>query len=354
MSMKKAIAIFVSLAAVAVLFLLRGGDAGISPLPDEQVELTKVLEGTTFKVMLDGKVYRVDEPAGLWHYHDTVYDPVAMEAAFQREGDAIFRCDPESSQRFPVRRQFREDFEGLAIGRDGLRQLIGPDRGWGSITLQSPKSPTVEDYVALRARIMDQGADFEDALVAPDDQRSHGGTMSLLCRASPRPSHMITCKSSISTPLIYFRKGDDFWLRGWFYAESSRPSSLMDLECEWLQYHGGIRLFINEDGFLLVELKALDKPKYQQSPSAATQFPLNQWVEVQVHFHLSDDDQGVIQLWQDHKLLIDTRGVTLPLPRIIYSSLEIGISSHSYGDKEAVLWVDDLEVSNRPLEHSSE
>lgn len=71
-------------------------------------------------------------------------------------------------------------------------------------------------------------------------------------------------------------------------------------------------------------------------------------------FHLSDDEQGVIQLWQDHKLLIDTRGVTLPLPRIIYSSLEIGISSHSYGDKEAVLWVDDIEVSDQPLEQSSE
>lgn len=82
MFMKKAV-IFASLAAVAVLFLLRGGDAGISPLPDEQVELTKVLEGTTFKVMLDGKVYRVEEPTGLWHYHDTVYDPVAMETAYR-------------------------------------------------------------------------------------------------------------------------------------------------------------------------------------------------------------------------------------------------------------------------------
>jgi hypothetical protein len=197
--MKRAIVIFVTLAAVAVLFLLRGGNAGISPLLDEQVEVTKVVEGTTYKVMLDGKVYRVDEPTGLWHYHDTVYDPVAMDAAYQREGDAIFRCDPESSQRFPVRRQFREDFERLSAGRDGLRQLIGPDRGWGSMTLQSPKSPTVEDYVALRTRIMDQGADFEDAVVAPDGQRFHGGTMSLLCRAPPRPSHMITCKSSIDS-----------------------------------------------------------------------------------------------------------------------------------------------------------
>ncbi len=354
MLMKKAIVIVFSLAVVVMLFLWLGGDAAISALPDEQVDVTRVIEGMTFKVMLDGKVYRVDEPTGLWHYHDTVYDPVAMEAAYVREGDVVYRCDPESSQRFEVLQQFREDFEKLSSGRDGLRQLIGPDRGWGSVTLQSPQSPTVEDYVALRTRILDQGADFADAVVAPDDQRFHGGATSLLCRAAPRPSHMITCKSSLSTPLIYFRKGDDFWFRGWFYSESSRPSSLMDLECEWLQHHGGIRVFIDEAGFLLVELKALDKPKYQQSGSAAAAFPMNQWVEVRVHFHLADDDQGVIQLWQNNQLLIDTRGVTLPLPRIIYSSLEIGISSHSYGDKEAVLWVDDIEVSDRPFEQPPE
>ncbi len=347
--MKKVIVIVVGLAIVGAIFLLFGGDPGISALPEEEVDVTKVVEGLTFKVMLDGKVYRVEDQTGLWHYHDTVYDPVAMEAAFQREGETVYRCDPESSQRLAVRRQFREDFEGLSLGSAGLRQLIGPDRGWGSLTLQSPISPSVQDYVALRARILDQGAEFEDAVVAPDDRRFHGGKMSLSCRAPAKPSHMITCKSSISTPLMYFRKDDDFWFRGWFYAESSRPSSLMDLECEWLQHHGGIRVFIDEEGFLLVELKALDKPKYRQSANVATPFPMNQWVQVQCHFHLSDDERGVIQLWQDNHLLIDTHGVTLPLPRVIYSSLEIGISSHSYGDKEAVLSVDDIEVSDRPF-----
>ena len=344
------IVIVMSLAIVSTVFLLSRRDSGISALPDKEVELTRVLEGITFKVMLDGKVYRVDEETGLWHYHDTVYDPVAMEAAYQREGDIVYRHDPESGQRFAVRRQFREDFEGLPIGSAGLRSLIGPDRGWGSVTLQSPRSPSVEDYVDLRTRILDQSADFADAVVAPNRQRFHSGSTSLLCRAPPRPSHMITCKSSLSTPLICFRKGDDFWFQAWFYCESSRPSSLMDLECEWLQHHGGIRAFLDEKGFLLVELKALNKPKYRQPVDSAVLFPLNEWTEVRIHLYLSDDDQGRIQLWQNSQLLIDASGPTLPLPRVIYSSLEIGISSHSYGDREAVLWVDDVVVSDQSPE----
>jgi hypothetical protein len=347
--MKKVILIAICLALVIAGLLVRHGSSGIAALPEEQVELTKVLEGMTFKVMLDGRVYRVDERIGRWHYHETVYDPVAMEASYLTEGNTVYRLDADIGQRFQVRRQFTEGFEDLAPGRVGLRQLIGAERGWGSVTLQSPSSPEVADYVALRSRILEQGEDFADAVVAPDDQRSHSGSASLFCRSPAKPRQMITCKASLSTPLIYFRKGDDFWFRGWFYAASSRPSSLMDLECEFLQHHGGIRLLIDASGMLLVELKALDKPKYRQASNSAVQFPLDQWVEIRVHFQLNDSDQGVIQVWQDNQLLIDTRGITLPLPRAIYNSLEIGISTHSYGDKESLLWVDDIAISDQPL-----
>ena len=123
----------------------------------------------------------------------------------------------------------------------------------------------------------------------------------------------------------------------------------MDLECEWIKQHAGIRICIDESGRLFVELKALDKPKYHQLGDDPVVFPLGRWVEVKAHFLLSHKDDGVIQLWQDGQLIVDTHGVTLPLKRVSYSSLEIGISAHSYGDKPCELWVDDLEVSNQPL-----
>ncbi len=58
---------------------------------------------------------------------------------------------------------------------------------------------------------------------------------------------------------------------------------------------------------------------------------------------------GRSKVWQDDKLIVDTNGVTLPLRSAIYSSLEIGISAHSYGNKQAKLWVKDIEVSDKPF-----
>ncbi len=62
------------------------------------------------------------------------------------------------------------------------------------------------------------------------------------------------------------------WYRASYYAEGARPLTLMDLECEWIEQHGGIRLYIDEGGLLQAELKALDKPKFKQSPKTAIRF----------------------------------------------------------------------------------
>lgn len=334
--------------SVIAVFLLMPDDR-VVPLSEDQVELTTVVEGKTFKITYDGLAYRVDERTGRWHRHGTVFEPDAMNAAYQTEGSDVFRVNRENGQRHKVRRRFTEGFEDLPLHVSGLRKLIGPERGWGSLTLQSPAAPTVSDYVRLRKRILEENGSFLDAVVAPDDSRAHSGTMSLLCKAPPCPSDMITCKASLSSPLVYFGQGDEFWFRGWFYPENGRPSSLMDLECEWLSQHGGIRLFIDESGSMLAELKAWDKPKYRQTKDSEVLFPLDRWVEVKAHFHLSHGSDGVVQVWQDGKLIIDANGTTLPLARVIYSSLEIGISSHSYGDKEARLWVDDVEVSDERI-----
>jgi hypothetical protein len=51
---------------------------------------------------------------------------------------------------------------------------------------------------------------------------------------------------------------------------------------------------------------------------------------------------------QEHQVTIE--GTTLPLPRAIYSSLEVGISAHSFGSQTATLWVDDVAISSKPLE----
>lgn len=346
--MKRRWVVLAGLAAVVLpVIALRQEPGGIDPLPDSEVETTKVFEGVTYKLDYQGRAYRVDERANKWRFHAAVLDVAGMTAAYETENGVTRRTAPDTGERFATVRQLREDFEGLAMGVDGLREMIGPARGWGSLTLQSPQFPSVGEYVALRRRILEEGHGFEDASIAPDSARSHGGGRSLKCVAPPPTGDMITSKSSVSCPLVYFRKGDDFWYRAFYYAESARPMAIMDLECEWLEHQGGIRLCIDQTGRLMGELKALDKPTFRQPNDAAVLFPLNQWVEVQAHFQLSDGADGVVQIWQDGQLLVDARGVTLPLPRVIYSSLEVGISAHSYGDQTALLWVDDIEVSDK-------
>ncbi len=339
--------VFVAAAAVIVLSLKM--DSGIEPLDDSQVELRNSIDGTVYILTRDGRLYREDAGSRKWHYHDTVYQPEEMARAYVHEGNITYRFDAESGKKLAVRREFRESFEDLSVGVDGLRQLIGEERGWGALTLQSPLAREVSDYVALRKRILNDGQPFLDASVAPDAQHVYSGARSLLCVAPAKPSNMVTCKSSLSCPLVYFKVGDDFWYRGYYFAEESLPFTLMDLECEWIKQHAGIRLCITEAGHLEAELKSLDKPRFRQATASSVIFPMGQWVKVQTQIHLSNESDGHVKIWQDDKLIVDTNGVTLPLGSAIYSSLEIGISAHSYGNKQAKLWVDDVEVSDKPF-----
>jgi hypothetical protein len=57
---------------------------------------------------------------------------------------------------------------------------------------------------------------------------------------------MITCKAPLSSPLVYFRDGDDFWFEAYYWAEESLPMTLVDLECEFLAQHSGTHLRIFE------------------------------------------------------------------------------------------------------------
>ena len=335
------------MAAAALIVLSFQVGLGIDPLEDSQVELKNSIDGTTYILTRDGRLFREDARSRKWHYQDTVYQPEEMMRAYVVEDGITYRVDAESGKKIAVRRDFTESFEDLDLGAEGLRQLIGEVRGWGSLTLQSPRAREVSDYVALRNRILKQGQSFLDASVAPDDQHVHSGTRALLCIAPAKPSSMVTCKASISSPLVYFAYGDDFWYRGYYFAEESLPFTLMDLECEWIKQHAGIRLCITEAGLLEAELKSLDKPRFRQPAATPIAFPMGRWVEVKTHIRLSNENDGHVQIWQDEQLVVDANGVTLPLRSAIYSSLEIGISAHSYGNKQAKLWVDDIQVSDK-------
>jgi hypothetical protein len=238
--------LWITLALLLLLLIYWVVPIGSTPFDPALVEMSKTSDGIEYRLLKDGRLFRVDNTWGRWHYIDTVFFPEKMRDAYKKVDGVVFRFDEESGLQLPVRRNFTEGFEDLELGVRGTRQLIGEVRGWGSLTLQSPKAREVRDYVALRTKILQQNGSFLDASVMPDDV------------------HV-------------------------------------------------------------------------------------QWVKVTVHFRLSHREDGIVQLWQDDQLVVDSACVTLPWSEAVYSSLEVGISAHSYGTEVCKLWIDDIMVADHPF-----
>lgn len=319
-------------------------------LSEQEVQFSIEQDGSKLHLGHDGVVYRDSENPREWIVVEKVYDPEEFRTAYVNEGEKVFRVSPDSDKRFEVLRQFDENFDDLPLGIAGLNDIVHERRlKWGSFTLQSPRKPTVEDYVELRKQLLDGKADFADARIEVSSAQKVSGEQSLRCEVPPRTSQMITCKSSLSTPLVYFKNGDDFWYEAFYFIEGAFPLTLADLECEFVKNHPGIRLRFYNTNELGVELKALDKPQYKQGSGAKITFPRDKWVRVRAHFRLSAFD-GIIEVWQDETKIIDAMGATLPFPVAIYNSLEIGASAYSELEGTSIVYVDDVRISDRPFE----
>jgi hypothetical protein len=334
-----------SVLGVVAAFVLRSSPRTI-PAPDEsQVELTLEHEGATYKVYR-GDLFKVGPDRARLTFVDALYDPDFYTKNYEVVGGVPNRRDPETGRLYPTRRHFREGFEGVA----GLTDLIGPERGWTSFTLQSPKAPTVPEYNALRRRILD-GGEFLDNRIEVSLERAHSGAASLRCYSLAPSPGMVTAKSSLTTSLLHFARGDDVWFSGWFLipAAGSEPFTLADLESTWIKEHPGMRILLDRAGHLAVELKWAGKPTYRQPSGREATFPVGRWANVRMHLRLSEGADGVVELWQDGGLLVEARGQTLPLANAVYDDLEVGISAHSFGPGAATLFVDDVAISAGPI-----
>ena len=330
---------------VAVAFVVRQQQRHSIPMPDDSmVELTAEHEGTTYK-LVDGDLYRVASADRL-EFVEKIYEPNFREQNYTEADGQVWREDRESGQRFRATRNFAENFENA----DRITDLIGVERGWNAFTLQSPRTSTVPEYVQLRNRILQGQADFIDNRVEPSSEVVHSGARALKCFCLP-PSGSMTCgKSSLSMELLYFHKGDDVWYSGWYFiAEGGMPLTLMDLETTWIKEHPGIRIMI-EDGVAMFELKWAVRPKYRQPVTSRVSIPVGRWVHLKACLRLSEKTDGRVQLWQDGQQLLDERGQTLPLAGSVYDSLEVGISAHSFGPEPATVYVDDVVISDQPID----
>ena len=338
------------LAALAVCCALMGDDAPSPPAgatPQHQLSFG----GQTYHVFADGHAYQ--RRGGAWRHVARIYDPAWRGRLIERDG-ARFKRGPDGKE-YRMARSFACDFDGYA----DVRALVGVGEGkagFTTLTLQSPSTPTVRDYVKLRKRILLEGADFVDTRVEPSTRVARSGG-ALRCSSRPPSRGMVCSKASISTELVDFRAGDTVWYRAWYYLEPSDCgfTTLVDLEATAFDQHNGIRLALRGGKHLACELKFADKPTWSQTRGAEIDFPRGRWVRVDWAVALSAErvggGAGRVRIWQDGKLIVDGRGQTLPLPDALCDSLEVGLSAIA-GSEAAVLYVDDLAISAERLPDS--
>lgn len=69
------------------------------------------------------------------------------------------------------------------------------------------------------------------------------------------------------------------------------------------------------------------------------------------HLYLTENDDGRMEVWQDGEKVIAARGQTLPTARTVYDRLQVGLTANSNREQSHTCYVDDVTISNRPLEN---
>lgn len=211
---------------------------------------------------------------------------------------------------------------------------FGPDN-WAQMSLLSPMMPRDADYTALSRAILNGEADFVDNRVS-----AYQGTARF--EAVAPAQGMATSKADIKMMRMWFTAGDDLWFRGRFFFESGVPYSLADFEDSSQRGSPGIRIVIDEQRFIGVELKAGGKPRLRQQ---AVEIPRGQWFELVLHLYLGVQN-GRVEVWQDGVLILEGDMQTIPSEGSLLNGFEIGITAT---DSAAVMLIDDVALGHQPF-----
>jgi len=274
------------------------------------------------------------------------YDKAFYDQNFDVENGLIYRIDDDGA-RYAVLRHFGDGFEDATT----IGDLVGIDRGWTQLTLLSPEAPTVAESNDLANRILLGESDYLDNRIEPSTEQAHAGQGSLKALAVPPDSGMCCAKASLHTLLLHFVKGDNIWFSAWYYIdEAGEFITLMDLESPFVRGWPGMRIRL-QNGYLDFELAKWEpNTVYRQPEGQRIPFPRKCWVLIEARLLLSENDDGIVQLWQDDRLVIDRRGQTLPFAEAVYDSLEIGLTVRTTGPEPAILYVDDLMISAEQMD----
>ena len=243
--------------------------------------------------------------------------------------DELFQCATS----------FADDFEDSCLTNESEKTIcrnkitFSPDRWHSIVNLaeggERPGSP--------------------DNKIEISSERAHSGSFSLKTYTTQNPSSLE--RVSLQREALFFPPGSDFWYSAWYYI-----SGAQDIENLFIFDVGSIQLYRQErrllfggrDGnnYLILEGKALTGPDYYQL-SPPTPFPRDQWVHVKVHLKLSSGADGVSEVWQDGKKIIDEKGQNMPRGTF-YDVVEIGQTANTT-HKKLTLFIDDIVIANKEI-----
>ena len=299
-------------------------------------------DGLTIRIYEDGNAYILEEETCT--FAAAYYDPGFYEETYNRTDSGVYIIIDAETYFAPIR-EATLDFEGFGEAIDLIRtDLDQTELLLTNFTLLSPSTPTVDEYVALQNCLLNNTCDFIDnRFDLTEDPEDASNTVLRFYSVAPS-ANMVTSKTSVTTTLSYFEKGDDFWFEAKYYIKDNLPTTLADFESSYFLESPGPRIIFRGDR-LAIENKFGEKLTFNQPESTGKSFPLNQWVTVKVHLKY-DEINGIIQLWQDGVLLIDETGPNLPLDFSIQNRLEMGITATQ---KECTLYLDDVRFSDQEI-----
>ena len=343
--MKRAYVLLASLVVSVLLYFLAAGfnhQAIANAANDGEACETEVAQPDEDILTLDGKRYKI--VAGVvylckkskWVFSYSMITRFGNIYDIRKSGDDCEVTVTQTGKKYPLPRHFSSGFEV-----PNFRALF--NTGWNVTSLLSPKANTPRKYSDLHSSLM-KGGKFLDNRMDLDKKNVYAGKKSLRFHAvNPDQSTQRVSKSLIEKKDLCFGKGDHIWYSAWYYLEKGMPTTLVDFETGRFKGGPGMRLIIRRNKYATMELKFADKPQYNQFK---VPLPIQKWFNVKVHLLLSNNDDGVIEMWQDGKKILSTKGKTLPTHDTIYNMLQVGITAARH---ETTLLVDDVIVSNKPL-----
>ncbi len=298
-------------------------------------------DGYEIYIYKDGKAYLNDN--GSCTFALQYFEPGFLENNYLTNDSGTFIITGDG-ELFPTKSNFFEDFENYSTFTGlFINSLDSTHLYWTDFTLQSPSAPEISDYVKLRQCILNGTCTFIDNKIELANDPTNNSNQVLKFTSVPPSSEMITAKSSIASSLNYYLKDSEVWFQADYYIESGMPFSLADFENSYFDKRPGPRIVVFGNK-LAVENKFGAKISYTQNTGIS--IPLNQWFTVKLHLKYSNENDGIIELWQDDVQVISATGINLPTYNSIQNVLEVGVTATPIG---CVLLIDNMRISNKPF-----